>query len=62
MNKVNIGKLEALLKEVANEQDLEICGINIHTNQNPTVIEIIIKKTFLICENCFKSIHINKFE
>ena len=45
MNKENNNKLEALLEKVANESDLEICGLNIQTNQNPTLIEIIIKKT-----------------
>ncbi len=45
MNKENKSKLEDLLKKVANEQDLEIYGFNIQTNQNPMVIEIIIKKT-----------------
>ena len=44
MNKANKSKLEALLKKVANERDLEICGLNIQTNQNPIVIEITIKK------------------
>jgi len=45
LNKENKNKLEALLKRVAHEQDLEIYGLSIHTNQNPIVIEIIIKKT-----------------
>jgi len=45
LNKENKSKLEALLEKAANEQDLEICGLNIQTNQNPIVIEIIIKKT-----------------
>ena len=45
MNKENKSKLENLLKKVANEWDLEICSLNIQTNQNPIVIEIIIKKT-----------------
>ena len=45
MNKENKIKLEALLEKVANERDLEIYGLNIKTNQNPIVIEIIIKKT-----------------
>ena len=45
MNKANKSKLEALLEKVANERDLEIHGLNIQTNQNPVVIEIIIKKT-----------------
>ncbi len=45
MNKENKSKLEALLERAANERDLEICGLNIQTNQNPIVIEIIIRKT-----------------
>ncbi|MDA9692293.1 ribosome maturation factor RimP [Prochlorococcus sp. AH-736-N03] len=45
MNKKNKSKLEALLEKVANERDLEICGLNIQTNQKPIVIEITIKKT-----------------
>ena len=45
MNKENKSKLEALLERVANEWDLEICGLSIQTNQNPIVIEITIKKT-----------------
>ena len=44
MNKKNKSKLESLLKKVANENDLEIYGVNIQTNQNPKVIEIFIKK------------------
>ena len=45
MNKENKSKLESLLEKVANEWDLEICGLNIQTNQNPIVIEITIRKT-----------------
>jgi len=45
LNKENKSKLEALLDKVANERDLEICGLNIQTNQNPIVIEIFIRKT-----------------
>ena len=45
MNKENKIKLETLLKTVANEWNLEICNLNIQTNHNPIVIEIIIKKT-----------------
>ncbi len=44
MNKEIKIKLEALLEKVAIEQDLEIYDLNIQTNQNPVVIEIIIKK------------------
>jgi len=47
LNKENKSKLEALLEKVANEQDLEIYGLNIQTNQNPIVIEIIIKNLLL---------------
>ena len=45
MNKENQFRLENLLKKVANSFKFEICGLNIRTNQNPTVIEIIIKKS-----------------
>ena len=45
MNKENKSKLESLLKKFANERDLVIYRLNIQTNQNPIVIEIIIKKT-----------------
>jgi len=45
LNKENKSKLEALLEKVANEWDLEICSLNLKTNQNPIVIEITIKKT-----------------
>ncbi len=45
MNKENKSKLEALLKKVADDSDLEICGLSIKTSQNPIVIEITIQKT-----------------
>ena len=45
MNKEQKRKLETLLENVANERDLEICGLNIKTNQNPIVIEITIRKS-----------------
>ena len=45
MNKENKIKLEDLLKKTANSWDLEVCGLNIKTNHNPIVIEIVIKKT-----------------
>ena len=45
MNKKNKSKLETLLKKVANLKGLEVCSLNIQTNHNPIVIEIIIKKT-----------------
>jgi ribosome maturation factor RimP len=43
--KENKIKLENLLKKVAYVRDLEIASLNIQTNQNPIIIEIIIKKT-----------------
>ena len=61
MNKENKSKLEALLEKVANERDLEICGLNIQTNQNPIVIEIIIRKTNgddISLDDCLSLIHI----
>ena len=45
MNKESKSKLEDILKKVAIERDLEIYSFNIRTNQNPIVIEIIIRKT-----------------
>ena len=45
MNKENKIKLEALLEKVANERDLEICVLNIQTNQSPIVVKIFIRKT-----------------
>ncbi len=45
MNKDNKNKLETILKEVANEWNFEIYSLKIQTNQNPIIIEIIIKKT-----------------
>ena len=45
MNKENKSKLKTLLEKVANERDLEIHGLNVETNQNPIIIEIIIKKS-----------------
>jgi len=45
LNKENKIKLYGLLEKVANERDLEMCGLNIQTNQNPIVIEITIRKT-----------------
>ncbi len=44
MNKENKSELETLLKKVANTWDLNLCSLNIQTNQNPTVVQIIIKK------------------
>ena len=45
MDKVSKIKLENLLKKVAIVWDFEICSLVIQTNQNPTVIKIVIKKT-----------------
>ena len=45
MNKDNKSKLESILKKVADEWNFEICSLKIQTNQNPIIIEVIIKKT-----------------
>ena len=45
MNKENKSQLESLLKKVANVWNFKICNLNIKTNQNPILIEVIIKKT-----------------
>ena len=45
MNQKNKSELETLLKKVANLWDFKLCSLKILTNQNPMVIEIIIKKT-----------------
>ncbi len=45
MNNEHKIKLETLLKKVAKPWNFEICNLKIQTNQNPTLIEIIIKKT-----------------
>ena len=39
MNIEKKSKLENLLEKVANEQDLEICGLTVQTNLNPIVID-----------------------
>ena len=44
MNKETKDRLETLLKKVAHIWNFEIYSLNIQTNQNPIVIEIIIKK------------------
>ena len=44
MNKENKSKLETLLVKLAYAWDFEICSLNIQTNHNPIVVEIIIKK------------------
>ena len=45
MNKEKKSTLEKLLKKVANIWNYEITSLNIRTNQNPIVIEIIIKNS-----------------
>ena len=45
MNKENKSKLETLLKKVAIKWGLTLCSLKIQTNQNPTFVKIIIKKT-----------------
>ncbi len=45
MNKNDKSKLETILKKVADEWYLEICSLKVRTNQNPIIIEVIIKKT-----------------
>ena len=45
LNKENKIKLENLLKKVAIASNVQICSLNIKTNQNPIIIQIIIKKT-----------------
>ena len=45
MNKEHQNKLENKLKKVAKVWDFEICSLNIKTNQNQIVIEVVIKKT-----------------
>ena len=45
MNKEYQNKLEALLNKVANKWAFQICSLNIKTNQNPIIIQIVIKKT-----------------
>ena len=45
LDKENKNKLEKLLKKVANSWEFEICNLKVQTNQNPIIIEIILKKT-----------------
>jgi ribosome maturation factor RimP len=45
VNKENKIKLEILLKKVAAAWNIEICDTNIKINNNPIIIEVIIKKT-----------------
>ena len=45
MNKDNKSKLESILIEVADQWNFEICSLKIQTNHNPTIVEVIIKKT-----------------
>jgi len=44
LNKDNKSKLESILKKVADEWNFEIYSLKIQTNQNPIIIEVIIKK------------------
>ena len=44
MNIEKKSRLATVLEKIANEQDLEIYGLNVKTNLNPIVIEIVIKK------------------
>ena len=44
MNKEKKSSLEKLLKKVASEWNFEISSLKILTNQNPIIIEVIIKK------------------
>ena len=57
MNKENKSKLEALLRKVADDSDLEICGLSIKTSQNPIGIEITIQKQ-KIMNNLIKLIYL----
>ena len=45
MNKEKKNNLERILRKVANVWGFEIYSVNLRTNRNPIVIEIIIKKT-----------------
>ena len=45
MNKENKIRLKTILSKVARMLDFEVCSLNLKTNRNPIVIEIIIKKT-----------------
>ena len=45
MDKETKNNLEILLQKVAKEFNLKICSLNLLTNQNPIIIQIIIKKT-----------------
>ncbi|MDC3077710.1 ribosome maturation factor RimP [Prochlorococcus sp. AH-716-O05] len=45
MDKECKNNLEILLKEVAKESNLEICSLNLLTNQRPIIVKIIIRKT-----------------
>ena len=45
LNKESKNKLEALLKEVANEYDFEVCSLDLRTDKSPILLNIIIKKT-----------------
>ena len=43
MKKENKVRLESLLNKVAAKWDLKVISLNIKTNQNPIILEIIIK-------------------
>ena len=45
MNKEKKSELENVLRKVAYAWGFQVCTLNIRTNQNPIVIEIVIKKT-----------------
>jgi len=45
LNKEKKSELENVLRKVAYAWGFQVCTLNIRTNQNPIVIEIIIKKT-----------------
>ncbi len=45
MNKEDKQKLKTLLQRVAEQNGLEICNLNLKTNQSPIVLEITIKNT-----------------
>ena len=44
MQKENKNKLEIILQKVASKWDLEVCRLNIKTNQNPIIVEITVRK------------------
>ena len=44
MDKENKNSLGILLNKVAYARNFEICSLNIKTNQNPIIVEVVIKK------------------